>query len=923
MTPRTYHAICLNTRRRGPRSRAFRLAALLAALAPGWHAMAQQYTNMPRLTAEEDRLNIGVFRAGLKKRGLQEILDLHLADFPPGDKIDALLLSREVKLAEYADRSRARDYRMRVLAESNDMLRTLIKEHPDDKRCVDWQFALARSLLYEQAEPLITKILYRGWTEADRAALRPQTNLAVETSDALLEHLKAEYARIDAMTIPEFERLETTGYIDRLDELMPKAKYVRLWALYYDSLAYRADDPERATRLNQVLAGLEDMKQLIATPHDESHVQIQAMTLLGMTFSRLNQHRQAREALQRALAIGQRLSDPDEAKRVAWAVQLAHLEFIRNERGDERFEKALTAAQRFADGLPAGDDGFGMRLVIALEQREIHRAWAKLALRRSDQTLADEHERLAWQTLVHLTREYPTRRGEIYGAVNERIDPNTPREKLDPFEQCAQLAELLTDDTRSDEALRAAIRLGDQYFKSASAASAALAGDLLFQLAAAEYRLGDVKDAARRFLRLSRDYQGSPSAQRAATLAVQLAATLETEGKDASANTDQLYGDALAHLLDAYPQSDDAGYWRFFYAQHLDRAGRFQEAAKQYAQVVETHEHYAESLFLEIRALSRAVETELAAGTLTGVEARRSVDTLMEKYRAFVTKAGVGLPKLPNEAARHERRDLLVRAKVTVGETLVLPGVDRHAAALDLLADFETGVSNHRDLAARVWRVRLTAYQALGRLDEAARAIPAYLAADPTDAGPTMQALFTSVAQDVRRAAFDDMDDAMKQKAQLVLLLAQHIHDWAMSPESHVSEAQRLAVKAQLAEAYLWAGQYEAARDAFAALRSDGGGAQNQRIVFGYAESLFRLGRFDEALDEFNRLATGLAATDSVRWKALLRDLQCRSALEEDPTGIIKVIEQQKFLYPDLGGPELSGQFERLLRDNQRRRDQQ
>jgi len=923
MTPRTHHAVCLKPRCRSLRSCAFRLTALLTVLAPCWRAVAQQYTNMPRLTAVEDRLNIGVFRAGLKKRGLQEILDLHMADFPPGDKIDAMLLSREVKLAEYADRSRAHDYRMRVLQEANDILRTLIKKHPDDKRCVDWQFALARSVLYEQAEPLITKILYRGGTQADRAALRPQTTLAVKTSDALLEHLKKEYARIDGMTIPDFDRLEKTGYIDRLDELTPKAQYVRLWALFYDSLAYPADDPERATLLNEVLAGLKDMKQFIATPHDESHVQIQAMTLLGMTFSRLNQHRQAREALQRALAIGQRLSNPDEVKRVAWAVQLAHLEFIRNECGEERFDAALTAAQHFADGLPAGDNGFGMRLVIALEEREIHRAWAKFALRHSDQALANEHQRLAWQTLVHLTREYPKRRSEIYSAVSERIDPNTPREKLDPFEQCAQLAELLTDDTRSDEELRAAIRRGDQYFKSASAASAALAGDLLFQMAAAEYRLGDVNEAARRFLKLSRDYQGFPSAQRAATLAVQLLATLETQGKDNDAKIDRLYGDALAHLLNAYPQSDDAAYWRFFYAQYLDRAGHFAEAATQYAQVGKTHEHYVESLFLEIRALSRATEKDIAAGTLSDIEARRSVDTLLAKYRAFVTKAGAGLHELPNDAARHERQDLLARAKLTVAETLVLPGVDRHAAALELLADFETSVSQHRDLASRVWRVRLTAYQALGRLDEAARAIPAYLAADPTDAGPTMQALFTSVAKDVRRAAFDEMDDAMKKKAQLVLLLAQHIHDWAMSPESHVSKAQRQAVRVQLAEANLWAGQYEPARDAFAALRRDDGGAQNQRIVFGYAESLYRLGRFDQALDEFNRLATGLAATDPVRWKALLRDLQCRSALEEDPAGIIKVIEQQKFLYPDLGGPALSEQFERLLRDNQRRRDQQ
>jgi hypothetical protein len=91
------------------------------------------------------------------------------------------------------------------------------------------------------------------------------------------------------------------------------------------------------------------------------------------------------------------------------------------------------------------------------------------------------------------------------------------------------------------------------------------------------------------------------------------------------------------------------------------------------------------------------------------------------------------------------------------------------------------------------------------------------------------------------------------------------------------------------------------------------------RVVLGHAESLFQLGEFAVALPMFNHLAIGLPPEDPTRWKALLRDLQCRTALEQPPEGIIKVIEQQVSMGWDLGGATLAAEFETLLRENQRR----
>ena len=93
------------------------------------------------------------------------------------------------------------------------------------------------------------------------------------------------------------------------------------------------------------------------------------------------------------------------------------------------------------------------------------------------------------------------------------------------------------------------------------------------------------------------------------------------------------------------------------------------------------------------------------------------------------------------------------------------------------------------------------------------------------------------------------------------------------------------------------------------------------RAVFGLADAKMKQGKLQEALPTFNRLATTLSAELEVRWRALLLDLRCRSRLQHPPDGIIKVIEQQKFLHPEMGGRRFAEEFDQLLRENRRRRD--
>jgi hypothetical protein len=84
---------------------------------------------------------------------------------------------------------------------------------------------------------------------------------------------------------------------------------------------------------------------------------------------------------------------------------------------------------------------------------------------------------------------------------------------------------------------------------------------------------------------------------------------------------------------------------------------------------------------------------------------------------------------------------------------------------------------------------------------------------------------------------------------------------------------------------------------------------------------MYGSGAFGEALPIFNRFAIGLLPGDPARWRALLRDLQCRTELGHAPKDVLKVIDQQRRLHPDMGGPALAAAFDRLYLENQRRRD--
>ena len=880
--------------------------------------------------AEEVRLDRGEFLDGLKKRGLDEMLDLHLKDFPPQEQSAHLLLARERLLARFYDAGLTAEERGSAIAEANRLLERLVEAEGQDPRRFNWQFTLAHSLLYDEAEPLFTSILYRGGSEEDLRRLRPLTERAVAAVDSLIARLQVEYNRLDTLPVERFTPFERSGYVEEIDALGPRAEYLRLWALFYDSLSRAENDPTRATALHAIRDYFASNADVLDTPHDASRVQVQASLLGGMTKRRLHNHSSARLLFDRAVSVADRLSDPAERRRVQWAVILAWIERIRNEQDDGNIEDALRALSGFRERIAAEfEDNFGLTLVAALLERSIHRTEAEALALRGRATGAARHAEQAWGSLARLAQQNPQRRHEIYAALYDLIAPEADPETLDPYEQCALLAGLLTEDSgdAGDAAgrLDRAAAVAERFLAHPAPGADALVPEVLYNLAVVEYRRGRIAEAARRFHEVAQQHPSFDNALQAANFAVQLSSRLfeDLRLRD-HPQVQALYLDTLSGLVTGFKDSGAAGYWRFYYAQLLDELGRPEEAATQYALVPSGHEHHLEAMFLRVRSLAQALEASPDETEGVLLDIRRRADSFLAVQRDFVTRAN-GERTAAGDAEEAARiKSFVARSHLLVAETQVMPAVGRHAQALETLAGFEEQYPEETAVTGRVWRVRLLAYEKLGRLDEAARAVPAYVTADPANAGPTLQALYLGLAEesDLLRASGDDR--AAQQKAEVAHLLAGEIAAWDAQHNAQASAPEHRSVEVQLAEAHLRAGLAAEARQRFEALRAGGASAREEsdvRVAFGYAEALFQLREFDAALPRFNALAVELPPEDPLRWRALLRDLQCRTALGAPPAGIIQVIRQQEHLYPDLGGPVLAGEFERLQRENQRRHD--
>lgn len=869
------------------------------------------------LPAEEQRLGAGVFREGLKARGMTELLELHIKDYPTSNPTTVLLMAREVKLADYANAARTFKERRGAIAEANRILRQLIDEFPSDARRMEWRYTLGSSLLFEEADSFATKILLGMGGEDDRKAIAEIARRALDVTRQMARDISDEYARIDGLTVEQFEDIERTGYLDVLDKYAPSVDYLNVWALFYDALGHPAASPQSTQRLNEVLVALAAKPALMNTPHAISRVQIPALLVAGMTHRRLNDHAKARSYFERAATESDRIVDAKERARVQWAVTLVHVEGIANDREEQLFDEATARLNRLkATEQVKRAEGFGLRLAAALLERSILLARADMSEKAGRKEQAATQRESAVDVLVKLIVSEPEGREEVFAALYGMRESDESDEALDPIEKCALAWGLLrkSESASAEESAKLiarAVAVGEGLV-AGKATSSSVMPEAQFQLASAYYKQKNHLAAAKTFLRLAQEFPTHTQSLRASALSVQLLAQTVEGSPQTAADLRELFGNSLRTLIELHPASSQAAYWRFAYAQWLSDEKKFESAAKVYDSIDATHPRFLEALYQRIKVLARLTRDEQ---TSEAAGARFSeASAAVEKFEDAAAKSISEMPPPQREATQSLRAD----AQVMVAQAAIEAG--RPQSAIELLKNHEIEFPGEMSLLPAVWRVRFAAFESLGKVDEAASSLAAFARSDPKEAGRALQSIYSRLTEEAEQLHSNRDDDGSRRKFTVAMRVADELVRWSRTfPDLAGTEGSR-ALRIQLAEATLNAGNSERALTLFDTLLNEGtltpGSEVEPRLLMGHAEALFARGDFAKALPEFNRLATRLPPTEKLRWRALLQDLQCRTLLNEPAQGILKVIEQQRYLYPDLGGPELAEKFDALARQN-------
>ena len=150
------------------------------------------------------------------------------------------------------------------------------------------------------------------------------------------------------------------------------------------------------------------------------------------------------------------------------------------------------------------------------------------------------------------------------------------------------------------------------------------------------------------------------------------------------------------------------------------------------------------------------------------------------------------------------------------------------------------------------------------------------------------------------------------------MLVAKSLYEWSRSARSGLDVHGRRALKLEYGEALLRTSGSKQALEIFQSVVAEDaaeqpdGRSRNGRALFGLAQVHLQDRKPDLALPYFSRLYRESAEDSDLWWRSLLGEIRCRLALDQDAQTLYNLIRQKMVFHPQMGGPELKREFERL-----------
>jgi tetratricopeptide (TPR) repeat protein len=907
--------------------------AVFVIFVAAWSAVAAAQTTGPASDRDLER--------ALRERGLTELLERHLERSAGDDPVSLALKRRELLLAAYRDSTRTIEDRLDQLKRATAALQSLLDAQPEHPEAEHWRLQLGMDLMLRQAEPYVNNILFRGGTRQDAAELRTLASTAAAQFESVATLLDGIDERLDKMTETEFEAFERSGDLERLRGLVPRAAYFLRWANFYEILA-KSVTGELSAADREALLGiatyLSDTTGFTTQSQSETGVQCQTLLLVGMCRRLAGETREAMEALNKCIEVAEATLPSERGAEVTWAAQVAQLERIRTARDAGNFDAAHAAAGSLIQALESspGEDSM-MLLAAATLDRDVYLAEVA-SLRAPGSPQASALREMAAETILRVADRSPEYESAIFGEVYATLDIGVDPAAWDTVEKLAFLIGVVermaanqaggrtnvsAPESLSVMALRAS-QAATLMLNSTEGAAGRAEPRTRYYLGLLEHLRGNELAAVDQFVTLVESHPTFGRSAQAMDYALKISASLYDDPTTRSAaGVRDAFIRATRVLVTAYPESEQAAHWRFFLAGALEESRQYENAALEYARVRREHERADEARYRRVWCLWKAYVADVNAPARDSANLPRRAFEIIEAARECA--ADLARERASAAADRQEELTQWIAAiRLIQAEMRLRPEVEQVEQALDLVKNFELEFAGFPDLVVRALRIRLIAYQRLNDLDSALRVVSDYVSRDPDNAGLFMQELLTSLRDDVELLRQHGLHQEAAGRIEAALRLARQLDDWAMERGDRLSPENHRAVRLQLADACLLAEQYEEALNLFEECLAeddtkDDSTPVNATALFGRAESLFHLGRYEEANTIFNRLWRGLPQAAPMWWRAAARILACNIELGGEAKTLQRYIQQHRRIDPEFGGTANRAEFEALEKRNRER----
>jgi len=429
----------------------------------------------------------------------------------------------------------------------------------------------------------------------------------------------------------------------------------------------------------------------------------------------------------------------------------------------------------------------------------------------------------------------------------------------------------------------------------------------MFALGRALAEHGQPLFAARRFIELATRFPGDAHAERSVMLGVTLAGQVhESHRDDVEARSALRHG--LELVLSRYSNLPEQERWRYAAARLAATERRFDEAMTLLQGVSATSTLNPDALFLRAQVLR-----DRARGIADSTSRRQAHE---ESLRAAET-AMTAIADAQTSATDPPRSDALrvYEAWLRVFHSGALLELNRASQAVDALGDSASDSTLPPEVQGEAMKLRIAAFGALKKPEEALGEIDRFLKTAPAQAGAVLRPMLEALQRDVMTLVNQAREEEALALAKRTLLpVAERLDALLREPALEGIDTQKAVLGRAIADAYRLGGECGKAERWYEELLETQ--PEALELLLGQAECHFAAGgeqRLAAAMLTYRRLgAAGPVVNHEAYWLANLRMLQILDLSGRNTQQIKPRIERLRQQDETLGGERFRRGFEIL-----------